>query len=27
MTDCELLIIDRRDVRPMFERHLEICDY
>src|SRR5215470_19508335 len=25
MTDCELLIIDRRDVLPMFERHLEIC--
>jgi CRP-like cAMP-binding protein len=24
MTDCELLIIDRRDVLPMFERHLEI---
>ena len=22
MTDCELLIIDRRDVLPMFERHL-----
>src|ERR1700747_3115253 len=25
MTDCKLLIIDRRDVLPMFERHLEIC--
>jgi adenylate cyclase len=25
MTDCELLIIDRRDVLPMFERHFEIC--
>jgi class 3 adenylate cyclase len=25
MTDCELLIIDRRDVLPLFERHLEIC--
>ena len=25
MTDCELLIIDRRDVLPMLERHLEIC--
>jgi CRP/FNR family transcriptional regulator, cyclic AMP receptor protein len=25
MTDCELLIIDRRDVLPMFERHPEIC--
>jgi CRP-like cAMP-binding protein len=25
MTDCELLIIDRRDVLPMFDRHLEIC--
>jgi adenylate cyclase len=24
MTDCELLIIDRRDVLPMFERHPEI---
>src|SRR6516164_5914974 len=25
MTDCELPIIDRRDVLPMFERHLQIC--
>jgi class 3 adenylate cyclase len=25
MTDCELLIIDRLDVLPMFERHPEIC--
>ena len=25
MADCELLIIDRRDVLPMFERHPEIC--
>jgi CRP/FNR family transcriptional regulator, cyclic AMP receptor protein len=25
MTDCELLIIDRRDVLPMFGRHPEIC--
>jgi class 3 adenylate cyclase len=25
MTDCELLIIDRRDVLPMLERHFEIC--
>ena len=25
MTDCELLIIDRRDVLLMFESHLEIC--
>jgi CRP-like cAMP-binding protein len=25
MTDCELLIIDQRDVLPMFERHPEIC--
>src|SRR5438874_1652886 len=25
MTDCELLIIDRGDVLPMFERHFEIC--
>jgi CRP/FNR family cyclic AMP-dependent transcriptional regulator len=25
MTDCELLIIDRRDVIPLFEKHPEIC--
>jgi adenylate cyclase len=25
MTDCELLIIDQRDVLPMLERHPEIC--
>src|SRR3954447_22262339 len=25
MTDCDLLIIDRRDVLPIFERHPEIC--
>src|SRR5690242_2586946 len=24
-TDCDLLIIDRRDVLPIFERHPEIC--
>ncbi|HJU20334.1 MAG TPA: Crp/Fnr family transcriptional regulator [Stellaceae bacterium] len=25
MTDCELLVLDRRDVLPLFERHPEIC--
>ncbi len=25
LTDCELLIIDRRDVLPLFEKHPEIC--
>lgn len=25
MTDCDLLVLDRRDVIPMFERHPEIC--
>ena len=25
MTDCELLIIDQRDLLPMLERHPEIC--
>jgi CRP/FNR family cyclic AMP-dependent transcriptional regulator len=24
-TDCELLLIDRRDVLPLFERHPDIC--
>jgi CRP/FNR family cyclic AMP-dependent transcriptional regulator len=25
LTDCELLLLDRRDVLPLFERHSEIC--
>lgn len=25
MTECELLVLDRRDVIPLFERHPEIC--
>jgi CRP/FNR family cyclic AMP-dependent transcriptional regulator len=25
MTECELLLLDRRDVLPLFERHPEIC--
>ena len=25
MTECELLLLDRRDVIPLFERHPEIC--
>jgi CRP/FNR family transcriptional regulator, cyclic AMP receptor protein len=25
MTDCELLILNRRDVMPFFERHADIC--
>lgn len=25
MAECELLLLDRRDVLPMFERHPEIC--
>ena len=25
MTACELLVLDRRDVLPLFERHPEIC--
>jgi CRP/FNR family cyclic AMP-dependent transcriptional regulator len=25
LTDCELLVLDRRDVMPILERHAEIC--